>query len=117
MLPPCFPSSDRPSAYRDYSAERMVRAFEAVQQGDLSVRRAVEEYGVSRSILQDKVACRFILNARSGWALLTANEEKHLDDFLIGCASIGYAKSRKDVLSTVQQILYSRGVTAEVTKG
>ena len=117
MLPPCFPSSDRPSAYRDYSAERMVRAFEAVHQGELSVCRAAEEYGVPRSTLQDKVAGRFVLNARSGWALLTANEEKHLAEFLIGCASIGYAKSRKAVLSIVQQILDSRGVTAEVTKG
>ena len=85
----------------------MVRAFEAVQQGELSVCRAAEEYGVPRSTLQDKVAGRSVLNARSGWALLTANEEKHLADFLIGCASIGYAKSRKDVLSIVQQILYS----------
>ena len=78
----------------------MVRAFEAVQQGELSVRRAAEEYGVPRSTLQDKVAGRSVLNARSGRALLTSNEEKHLADFLIGCASIGYAKSRKDVLAT-----------------
>ena len=95
MLPPCFPSSDRPSTYRDYSAERMVRAFEAVQQGELSVCQAAEEYGVPRSTLQDKVAGRSVLNARSGWALLTANEEKHLADFLIGCASIGYANPTK----------------------
>ena len=63
------------------------------------------------------VAGKYVVNAQSGRALLTVNEEKHLADFLIGCASIGYAKSCKDVLSIVQQILYSRGVTAEVTKG
>ena len=78
----------------------MVRAFEAVQQGELSVRRAAEEYGVPRSTLQDKVVGRSISNAQSGRALLTSNEEKHLADFLIGCASIGYAKSCKDVLAT-----------------
>ena len=56
-----------------------------------------------RTRLQD----RYIMNARSGWAIQNANEEKQLADFLIGCASIGYAKSCKDVLSIVQQILYS----------
>ena len=43
---PCMVSSDRPSTYRSYGAERMVRALEAVQQGELSIRCAAEEYGV-----------------------------------------------------------------------
>ena len=103
--------------YCDYGAERMVRALEAVQRGELSVRRAAEEYGVPKTTLQDKVAGMYAINAQSGRPLLTANEEKSLADFLIGCASVGYAKSHKDVLSIVQQILYLRGVTAEVTKG
>ena len=114
---PCMVSSDRPSTYRSYGAERMVRALEAVQRGELSIRRAAEEYGVPRTTLQDKAAGRSDVNAKSGRPLLTVNEEKSLADFLIGCASIGYAKSRKDVLSIVQQILYSRGVVTEVTKG
>lgn len=36
---------------------------------------------------------------------------------LVDCASVRYTKSRKDVLSIVQQILYSRSVVAEVSKG
>ena len=117
VVPPSHSSSDRPSTYRDYGVERMVRALETVQRGELSIRRAAEEHGVPRTTLQDKVVGRYAANARSGRPLLTANEEKSLADFLIGCASVGYAKSRKDVLSIVQQILYSRGVTAEVTQG
>ena len=117
MVPPSHSSSDRPSTYCDYGVERMVRALKTVQRGELSIRRAAEEHGVPRTTLQDKVVGRYAANARSGRPLLTANEEKSLADFLIGCASVGYAKSRKDVLSIVQQILYSRGVTAEVTKG
>ena len=58
--------------YQDHSSERMVRILR-VQQGELSVRQAVEKYGVPRSTLQDKVA-----NAQGGQALLTAKEEKHL---------------------------------------
>ena len=95
----------------------MVRANKAVQQGELSVRQAAEEYGVPRTTLQDKVAGSYHVDTQSGRPLLTANEEMSLADFLVGCASIGYDKSCKDVLSIVQQILHSRGVTTEVTKG
>ena len=86
----------------------MMKAVEAVQQGKMSVRRASEEYGVPRSTLQDKVSGRFKINAKSGRIHLTDSEERNLAAFLVGCASIGYAKSRKDVLNIAQQILYSR---------
>ena len=103
MVPASHSSSDRLSTYHDYVVERMVRAFEATQQGELSIRRAAEEHGVPRTTLLDKVVGRYAVNARSGRPLLTANDEKSLADFLIGCASVGYAKSRKDVLSIVQR--------------
>ena len=116
-VPPCLSSTGRPSTYRSYSAEQMVKALEAVQQDGMSICRAAEEYGVPRSTLQDKAAGRYDVIARSGRPLLTADEEKRLADFLVACAAIGYAKSRKEVLSIVQQILYSRGVVAEVSMG
>ena len=97
----------------------MLKAVEDVQHGKLSIRRAAEEYGVPRTTLHDKVSGKVAPTARcgSGRRLLTDEEESALADFLVGCASIGYAKSRKDALVIVQQILYSRNVTTEVTRG
>ena len=58
------------------------------------------------------------LNARSGRKkLLTDEEEASLIEFLVGCASIGYAKSRSDVLAIAQQIARTRDPHVEVTKG
>ena len=40
-----------------------------------------------------------------------------LVDFFIGCSSIGYAKSHKEVLIIVQQILFLHSERREVSKG
>ena len=118
IVVPCASSRDRPQ-YQQYAAECMLKAVEAVQRGDISIRRAAEEYGVPRTTLQDKLSGKVSFNARCGAArrLLTDEEESALAAFLVGCVSIGYSKSRKDVLAIVQQILYSRNATSEVTKG
>jgi hypothetical protein len=95
----------------------MVAAVEAVEHGKLSLRRAAEEYGIPKSTLQDRVSGKVGMDARSGRRLLSEYEEKKLVEFLIGCASVGYAKSRKEVLILVQHILSQHGKHTEVTKG
>ena len=75
-------------------------------------------YAVPRTTLQDRISRKDSLNARSGAGrLLTGEEQSRLADFLITCASTGYAKSRKDVLAIVQQIVYSRNPGTLVMKG
>ena len=87
----------------------------------MSVRKAAEEHGVPRSTLHDKVSevsDKVALKARSGTKKhLTNEEEAHLVDFLVGCASIGYAKSCRDVLAIAQQIASARNPNVEITKG
>ena len=71
-----------------------------------------------RTTLQDKIFGKFSLDSRSGSGrLLTDEEESRLADFLVGCATIGYAKSRKDILAIIQQILDSRNAGVVVSKG
>ena len=115
----CLSAPDRPPTYCSYSDLKMVSAVEAVQRGEMSIRRACEEYGVPRSTLQDKVSGKRGLKVKSGShrRLLSDEEERRLADFVCGCASIGYAKSRKEVLAIVQQIVNSRRAETEVTKG
>ena len=116
MVAPCLPT--RPLTHRNYTEESMLKAYETVQKGDLGIRRASEMYGVPRTTLQDRISGKVPLNARCGSGrLLTDEEESRLADFLIGCSTIGYAKSRKDVLAIVQQILDARNAGVMVTKG
>lgn len=46
-----------------------------------------------------------------------SNEEAHCVDYLAGCASIGYAKSHRDVLAIAQQIASAWNLNVEATKG
>ena len=121
VVVPCPAAPDRPSTYNSYSDQKLVSAVKAVQQGEMSIRRASEEYGVPRSTLQDKVSGKSGLSARPGShrRLLSDEEERSLADFICSCASIGYAKSRKEVLAIVQQIVHLRKENAntEVSKG
>lgn len=69
------------------------RGHESVASERMSIRKAAEEHGVPRSTLHDKVSGKVALKARSGTKKhLTDEEEAHLVDFLLGCASIRYAK-------------------------
>ena len=110
--------SQRLPSYRGYSNVSMEKAYEAVVTGTLSVRKAATEYGVPRSTLHEKVTGKVALGVKSGSKNhLTDEEEASLVEFLTGSASIGYAKSRKDVLAIAQQILSARKSDVEITKG
>ena len=70
------------------------------------------------SSLSDRITGRVPVDATSGPAkYLSTEDEKELVIFLTRCASIGYAKSRKEVLALVQRILDSRGIPKSVTNG
>ena len=112
------PASHRPSTYKYWSEDKMEKAFEAVTKERLSVRRAAEEYNVPRSTLGDRVSGRTQIGARSGpMKILTDQQEDHLEQFLINCAAIGYAKSRSQVIDLMNQIYKSRGIDKLVTNG
>ena len=111
-------TTQRLPTYCGYSSVNMEKAYEAVAAGKMCVQKAAEEYGVPKSTLHDRVSGKVALNARSGRKkLLTDEEEASLIEFLVRCASIGYAKSRSDVLAIAQQIARTRDPHAEVTKG
>ena len=115
-----FPASQRPPSYRGYGTLSMDKACEAVQAGKMSIRMAAEQYGVPKSTLHDKVAGKAPMNTKSGSkTYLTDEEEASLVEFLIGCASVGYAKSRREVLAIAQKIAnaHNPGADIELTKG
>ena len=59
-----------------------------------------------KSTLYDRVSGRVAFGAKSGPPrYLTDGEEKELSNFLVGCSRIGYARSRKQVISLVGGIV------------
>ena len=48
---------------------------------------------------------------------LMESEENELEAFLLGCAQIGYGKTRSEVLLIVQKTLKERGIIRQVSNG
>ena len=64
----------------------------------------------SKSTLSDRVTGRVSEGSHSGASrYLTDEEEAELVHFLVGSASVGYAKTKKDVLAIVSLIIEAKG--------
>ena len=106
------------SHYKLWTEEQMVNALDAVLRNNYSISRAAIEYNVPKSTLRDRVKGKVKPGVMSGpMPYLTLEEERALVAFLLRCASIGYAKSRKQVLTIVQRLLTSRKIDRRVTDG
>jgi hypothetical protein len=81
------------------------------------LRAAAELYGIPKSTLGDRVSGKVLPGTASGVVRYLADSEEELAEFIIGCASIGYPKTVRDILAVVQSILASRGVHRIVTYG
>ena len=118
VSPPVTTVHARVCVYKHWTPHQMLQAVNAVVKEGLSVRRAALFYGVPKSSLGDRISGRVAQDAVSGPPkYLTTTEEAELVIFLSRCATIGYAKSRKQVLALVQCILANRGITRTVSGG
>ena len=80
----------RPQSYRHWRKESLTEACKAVAEGELSVRRAAEQYDIPRSTPHDHVGGKVAMGSMSGpRAYLTMQEEEELNTFLKGINSIG----------------------------
>ena len=103
--------------YSGYSTTSIEKAYEAVVSGGMSLRKAAKEYGIPRSTLHVKVQGKVAITVKSGVKKhLSDEEEDRLVEFIAGCASIGYAKSRKEVQAIAQQIVM-QGPTCRTHQG
>ena len=81
----------------------MLKAYEEVKKGTLTVRRAVLQYSVPKSTLSNRVSGRISFNSHRGpTRYLTGDEEEELVNFLAGSARMGYAKTKKEVVAIVE---------------
>ena len=56
----------RPTKYKLLKFDQLVKAYDAVVSGELSVRRAAEEFDVPRAMLHDRLTGRIHFGASSG---------------------------------------------------
>ena len=96
-------SYSRPGKYKPWDDDCMQKALQAVKLDGASVRKAAMEYGVPKSTLGDRVSGRVTHGTVSGPPkYLSEQEEEELVRFILGCVSVGYPKTRKEILSLVQ---------------
>jgi len=110
---------NRPATYKNWSATKMRLACEAVRKEGISVRRAAEEYHIPKSTIFDRLSGKVEQGAVSGPArYLNKEEEAEVVNFLGGCASIGYARTRKQVIALIEAIVtQKRGTETKVRNG
>ena len=108
----------RPVKYKSWTDDHVSKAIDAVHKENLSVRRAALEFDVPKSTLHDRLIGRVVLGGQSGpQKYLTDEEEDELEEFLVGCASVGFARSRQQVIELVQEVVNRKGRTSESAMG
>ena len=112
-------SSMCPLAYNDWkNSKSMGLACEDVKSKKLSLRQAEEFYGVPKSIIHNRIRNKVSGACRPGSEkYLSTIEEEELSHFLLGCAAIGYPRTRQQVVTIVQQHIWKKGIEKEVTSG
>ena len=106
------------STSRGYDETSMQMAIAAVEQQEMTMRRAAICYGIAPSTLHDGISGKVKDGATQGVVpYLTKQEEEEFASFLAQCADIGYAHSLPQVLALAQQIVDHKGINAMVTRG
>lgn len=89
---------------------QMEAAMKAVQDGSSGVNRAAVDYGVPCTTLSDRLSGRVKHNTNPGPTPYLSQDEEELGMCLKDCASVGYAKTRKDVMLIAETIAIDKRV-------
>ena len=97
------PTLESPRKRLKWKNESMVSAMEAVKRGS-SIKRAAEEHGVPRMMLQDRVLGNVEHGKKPGQQpYLNKEEEEDLVKFVEVVADIGFGKTRKQIKAMVEK--------------
>ena len=96
----------------------MFKAYEEVKKGTLFVRMAALQYNVPKSTLSDRVSGQVLFNTHSGpTRYLTDDDEEELVSFLTGLARMGYAKTKKEVVPIMEEVIAPKGNQVHLSSG
>jgi len=89
----------------------MLAAMKSVQEGEFGVNEAAKQHGVPPTTLKDRLSGRVQHGTKLGPPpCLDKHEEKVLSLFLTNCASVGYAKTRRDAMGIAQSTAEGKGL-------
>ena len=104
------PVMESPKKRLRWSNESMVATMNAVSKG-CSINRAAVEHRVPRTTLQDRISGKVQHGTRPGpTPYLNKSEEGNLVEFLEVVPSVGYGKTRKQVMSIVESTARDKGI-------
>ena len=94
-----------------WTDEQMTVAMKSVQEGKLGVHETALQHGVPPTTLKDCLNGHVQCGTKPGpLPYLNEAEEKELLSFIVNCASVGYAKTRRDVMGIAQSTAESKGL-------
>lgn len=88
-------------SYRSYSADNLIKAYDAVMQIGVLIERVAKTFAVPISTLKDRVKGRIHVDiVKSGpQPLFSLDQERLLADHLSTMAEVGYGYSRQETLN------------------
>ena len=98
----------------------MEMAINAVKSGKSGINRAAKDHGVPPTTLKDRLSGRVQKNTNPGPSrYLNDKEEKELSTFVKNCATIGYGKTRKEVMRIAESHAKGKGLLRKdkITQG
>ena len=97
-----------PRKRKQWMNEQMEQAMKAVETGS-KINQA--DHGVPPTTLKDRLSGRVQHGVKSGpKQYLSCEEETELATFLKSCASVGYGKTRRDVMGIAQSVAMDKGI-------
>ena len=87
----------------------MKAAIEAVCSGESGINHAAVDHGIPLTTLKNRISGKVKKDYTGPERYLNEGEEKELATFLKGCASIGYGKTRRDVITIAETCAKHKG--------
>ena len=117
--PPVLQPTSKKVKRKQWTNEQMERAIAMVQSG-ASIYQAARDHNVPRTTLWDRISGRVEHKTNPGpRRYLNETEEKEFADFLIQISTIGYGKSRRDVMNIAEAVAKQKGLLrkSKITQG
>ena len=120
-MPPVLqsPSKKVKVKRKQWTNKQIKEALKAVASG-MGINKAATEHNVPRTTLKDRISGRVQHKSNSGLPrYLNEDEEKDFAKFLKDMASVGYERSRKDVMNIAELYAKKKGVLRKnkITQG
>jgi len=118
--PAVLRSPPKKAKRKQWTDEQMTEAMEAVRSGSAGMNEAARMHGVPPTTLKDRMSGKIKHGTKSGpQRYLNDEEESEFAEFLKESSTMGYGKTRRDVLRIAESCAKAKGVLRKerITQG